>query len=88
MQHSKPDDFIFATGEVHTVQDVVETAFGAVGLDWRKYVKRDPRFMRPEEPSRLVGNPAKAESILNWKRTTNFKELITEMTLKGLQNTK
>ena len=85
MQHSKPDDFIFATGEVHTVQNVVETAFGAVGLDWRQYVKQDPRFMRPEEPSRLVGNPAKAEAVLNWKRTTNFKELITEMTLKGLQ---
>ena len=85
MQHSKADDFIFATGELHTVQEVVETAFNAVGLDWQKYVKQDPRFLRPEEPFRLVGNPAKAQSVLNWKRTTTFKELITEMTLKGLR---
>jgi GDPmannose 4,6-dehydratase len=88
MQHSKADDFIFATGELHTVQEVVETAFSAVGLDWQKHVKQDPRFLRPEEPFRLVGNPAKAESILNWKRTTTFKELITEMTLKRLRGKK
>lgn len=88
MQHSKADDFIFATGELHTVQEVVETAFDAVGLDWQKHVKQDPRFIRPEEPFRLVGNPAKAESVLNWKRTTTFKQLITEMTLKGLRGEK
>lgn len=85
LQQPTADDFIFATGELHSVRDVVETAFKAVGLDWQKHVKQDPRFLRPEEPSRLVGNPAKAQLILNWKRTTTFEQLITEMTLKGLR---
>ena len=83
MQQPTADDYVFATGELHSVRDVVETAFTAVGLDWQKHVKQDPRFLRPEEPFRLVGNPAKAQSVLNWKRTTTFKQLITEMTLKG-----
>jgi GDPmannose 4,6-dehydratase len=68
------------------VRDVVETAFAAVGLDWRNHVKQDPRFMRPEEPARLVGNSAKAEQRLGWQRTSNFKQLITEMTLSGLRS--
>jgi GDPmannose 4,6-dehydratase len=87
LQQAKGDDYVFATGELHTVRDVVETAFGAVGLDWKAHVKQDPRFMRPEEPCRLVGNPAKAERVLGWKRTTSFEQLITDMTLKGLRGT-
>lgn len=86
LQQPLANDFVFATGEQHTVRDVVQTAFDAVGLDWKKHVKQDPRFLRPEEPSRLVGNPAKAQSVLNWKRTSAFKDLITEMTLKGLRD--
>jgi GDPmannose 4,6-dehydratase len=66
------------------VQDVVETAFAAVGLNWRDYVKPDPRFMRPDDPSRLVGNPAKAEKILQWRPINTFAQLITEMTLSAL----
>ena len=85
LQQPTAADYVFATGELHSVRDVVETAFNAVGLDWQKHVKQDPRFLRPEEPFRLVGNPAKAQSILGWKRTTTFKQLITEMTLKGLR---
>ncbi|MEY4385776.1 MAG: hypothetical protein RLY20_1059 [Verrucomicrobiota bacterium] len=87
LQQPKPDDYIFATGELHSVRDVVETAFKAVGLDWQKFVKQDPRFMRPEEPTRLVGNPAKAERVLGWKRTSSFEKLITDMTLKALRET-
>jgi GDPmannose 4,6-dehydratase len=85
MQQPKAEDYLFATGELHTVRDVVETAFNAVGLDWRNHVKQDPRFMRPEEPARLVGNAAKAERNLGWQRTSNFRELITEMTRSGLR---
>jgi GDPmannose 4,6-dehydratase len=86
LQQEQPDDYIFATGQLHSVQDVVETAFGVVGLDWRQYVKQDPRFMRPAEPLRLTGNPAKAKKLLNWEPVTTFEQLITEMTLAELSS--
>ena len=74
-----------AEGAIHaavaTVQDVVEIAFGAVGLDWRKHVRQDPQLIRPLEPARLVGNPEKARRVLGWTSMINFKALITEMTL-------
>jgi GDPmannose 4,6-dehydratase len=86
MQQPQAEDYIFATGELHSVRDVVETAFGAAGLDWKEHVKQDPRLLRPEEPSRLVGNPAKAIRQLGWKRRSTFHELIREMTLAGFQS--
>ncbi|MDB6023032.1 MAG: GDP-mannose 4,6-dehydratase [Pedosphaera sp.] len=84
LQHQTPEDFVFATGELHSVQEVVETAFGVVGLEWNKYIKQDQRFMRPAEPLRLVGNPGKAMKLLNWKPQTTFQQLITEMTRSEL----
>jgi GDPmannose 4,6-dehydratase len=84
LQHEKPEDFVFATGKLHTVGDVVECAFKAVDLDWQDYVKQDPRFMRANEPARLLGNSAKARRILNWQPTTPFSQLITEMTQAAL----
>lgn len=80
VQFDRPEDFVFATGQLHSVQDVVEKAFSAVDLDWRTYVKQDPRFMRPIEPQRLVGNADKAKRLLNWVPLVSFDELITEMT--------
>jgi GDPmannose 4,6-dehydratase len=80
LQHAMPDDYVFATGQLHSVQDVVEAAFAVVELDWRKHVKQDARFLRPAEPMHLVGNAAKARSVLNWEPQTTFAELITEMT--------
>ena len=85
LQQDTPADYVLATGKLHSVEEVVETAFATVGLNWQDYVKLDPRFMRPEDPSRLVGNPAKAEKILGWRATTNFTQLITEMTLAALE---
>jgi GDPmannose 4,6-dehydratase len=85
LQHPRPEDFVFATGELHTVQEVVETAFAAVNLEWRRYVKEDPRFLRRDEPGQLIGNPAKACRLLNWCRTTTFEQLITEMTTTSLR---
>ena len=85
LQQDQPGDYVLATGRQHSVEEVVETAFAAVGLNWREHVKQDPRFMRPEDPSRLVGNPAKAEKILGWHPSDNFKPLITEMTLAALE---
>jgi GDPmannose 4,6-dehydratase len=81
LQHATPDDFVFATGELHTVREMVEIAFQAVGLDWQKHVKVDQRLLRPDDPARLVGNPAKAERVLGWRRLGSFRKLIAEMTL-------
>jgi GDPmannose 4,6-dehydratase len=80
LQHSEPGDYVFATGELHSVQDVVETAFGVVGLDWKQFVRKDPRFLRPAEPQRLVGNPAKAAKVLGWKPEVKFSDLIRRLT--------
>ena len=80
LQAETPDDYVFATGVPHTVQDVVETAFGVVGLDWREWLKQDARFMRPAEPLRLVGNATRARTRLGWEPVTSFAELIAEMT--------
>ena len=57
LQHSSPEDFIFATGKLHSVQEVVEIAFETVGLDWEKFVKRDSRLIRPAESQCLLGDP-------------------------------
>lgn len=85
LQHPTPEDFVFASGELHSVQEVVEIAFATVDLDWRSHVKQDEKLMRAEEPARLVGNPAKAGEQLNWHRTSTFQQLIAEMTNAGLQ---
>jgi GDPmannose 4,6-dehydratase len=79
LQQEKPDDFVIATGETHSVQDFVEEAFSYAGLDWKKYVKVDPRYYRPTEVDALIGDASKAKKILGWKPRTNFKELIRLM---------
>ena len=84
LQHETADDFVFATGQLHSVQDVVETAFAAAQLDWRKHVKLEPRLLRPAEPHRLVGNAAKARRVLGWEPKTTFADLITGMTQADL----
>lgn len=81
LQHSRPEDFVFATGRTHTVQDVVEQAFAAAGLDWRKHLRYDERLVRPTESKRLVGNSAKAKRLLDWEPRRTFESLIHEMTL-------
>lgn len=80
LQAEQASDYIFATGKLHRVQDILDIAFGAVGLEWQKYMKQDPRFMRPTEPQRLLGNPAKAERELGWQRERTFEQTIREMT--------
>ena len=86
LQYTTPEDFVFATGQLHSVQDLAEHAFAAVGLDWQDYVKVDPRFIRPVEPARLVGNPAKAVRLLYWHAGQPFAELVKEMTLAELHS--
>lgn len=79
LQQDKPDDFVLATGETHTIEAFVEAAFSAVNLEWRDYVVQDKRFMRPAEVDLLIGNPAKAKEKLDWSPTTKFKDLVALM---------
>jgi len=85
LQAEEPADFVFATGGLHSVQDVVETAFACAGLDWRACVKQDARLLRPAESLRLVGNPAKAKELLGWEPKVRFSELIREMVKADLE---
>lgn len=78
--HATAEDYIFATGKLHSVQDVVDIAFKTVDLDSIEYIRQDQRFMRPAEPQRLVGDPAKAKRLLNWEPETSFHRMIEEMT--------
>jgi len=80
LQQAEPDDFVVATGILHSVQEVVEIAFAAVQLDWRDYLKQDSRLLRPAEPLGLLGNAAKAQRCLAWQPQTTFTALIREMT--------
>jgi len=66
LQQSAPDDYVVATGETHSVKELVEVAFGCVGLDWEQYVKIDPAFLRPAEVDLLVGDASKAKRVLGW----------------------
>ena len=79
LQQDKPDDFVIATGESHTVKEFVEEAFSIVGLNWKKYVEIDPRYYRPSETPVLIGDYRKAKKILKWKPKVKFKELVRIM---------
>jgi GDPmannose 4,6-dehydratase len=79
LQHETADDYVVATGEIHSVHDFVEAAFAVVDLPWEKYVKHDPSFDRPTEPTRLVGRAEKIRKTLGWKPTGDFGQLVREM---------
>ena len=79
LQQEKPDDYVIATGETHSVREFLEEAFGYVGLDWSKYVVQDPRYLRPTEVDSLVGDYAKARCKLGWQPKTTFKALVKLM---------
>jgi GDPmannose 4,6-dehydratase len=79
LQHTTPEDFVFATGKLHRVQDIVELAFRAAGLDWQKFVRQEKQFFRPADPRLVVGNATKAKQILGWQPAISFEETIVEM---------
>ncbi|MBQ6457379.1 MAG: GDP-mannose 4,6-dehydratase [Kiritimatiellae bacterium] len=79
LQHDKPDDFVLATGEMHSVREFLAEAFGAVGLDWEKYVEYDARYARPTEVDQLLGDASKAKRELGWEPKVRFKELVRIM---------
>jgi GDPmannose 4,6-dehydratase len=79
LQQSVPDDYVVATGETHSVRELLEIAFSSVGLDWKKYVEVDPALIRPAESASQCGDAAKARRILGWKPEINFRQLIEMM---------
>jgi GDPmannose 4,6-dehydratase len=80
LQQDKPGDYVLATGETHSIGEFLDLAFKEVGIDdWKPYVKQNPAFMRPAEVDILLGNPAKAEKVLGWKRQVDFPGLVKMM---------
>jgi GDPmannose 4,6-dehydratase len=79
LQQDEPEDFVIATGQQHSVQDLVEVAFDRAGLDWERYVVDDPRLMRPAEVDQLVGDASKAREKLGWEPRCSFRELVEMM---------
>jgi GDPmannose 4,6-dehydratase len=79
LQQDKPDDYVIATGETHSVGQFLEEAFSYAGLDWRKHVEIDPKYYRPAEIDLLVGDAGKAKKKLGWEAKTKFKSLVRLM---------
>jgi len=79
LQRHQPDDYIIATGEAHSVRDLVEIAFAAARLDWRRHVEVDRRYFRSTEVNALRGDPTKARDVLGWQPRVTFSELIKMM---------
>ncbi len=88
LQQDKPDDYVVATGQMHTVERLVEVAFGAVDLDWKKHVVIDPQFVRPAEVDLLIGDPAKAKKQLGWEPKITFEQMIDRMVKADLARLK
>jgi len=86
LQQDKPDDYVIATGETHSVKEFCEEAFGCAGLDWNKYVEIDNRYFRPAEVDILIGDSSKAKKILGWKPKTTFKQLVHLMVDADMRN--
>jgi GDPmannose 4,6-dehydratase len=79
LQQDAPDDYVIGTGHTCSVRDLCETAFAAVGLDYRDHVVQDPRFLRPAEVDLLVADPSKAAKHLGWEPKVSFQELVRMM---------
>ena len=85
LQQARADDYVVATGESHTVRELVEIAFGTLGLDWRQHVREDPALLRPAEVERLVGDASKARRVLGWAPRVTFRELVEMMVRADLE---
>lgn len=85
LQQDRPEDFVVATGNAHSIKEFVEEAFSLVGLDWKNYVKQDSRFMRPAEVDILVGDFSKAKEKLGWSPKVDFKSLVKIMVESDLK---
>jgi GDPmannose 4,6-dehydratase len=79
LQQPTADDYVVATGQAHSVRELVQEAFGRVNLDWEKYVRIDPRFLRPAEVDHLIGDSSKARRVLGWTPSVDFRGLVHMM---------
>ena len=79
LQHDEADEFVIATGKTHSIRDFLDIAFAHLDLDWREYVKQDPRYLRPAEVDQLIGDSSKAKRVLGWEPQVEFAELVTMM---------
>ncbi len=79
LQQERPDDYVIATGETHSVEEFLAEAFSHAGLDWRSYVELDEKYLRPSEVDLLIGDPSKAKAELGWQPSTTFPELVRLM---------
>jgi GDPmannose 4,6-dehydratase len=86
LQQEQPDDYVIATGETHTVKEFLEAAFDYAELDWKKYVKIDPRYFRPAEVDLLIGDASKAKKKLGWKPSVTFEQLVKIMVDADMKN--
>jgi len=87
LQQAEPDDYVIGTGESHSVEEFVEAAFRAAGLDWKAYVEIDPRYYRPAEVDHLIADASKANQKLGWKPKTDFETLVKKMVKHDLLTT-
>jgi len=85
LQQAEPEDYVLATGKTHSIRELLELAFGTVGLDWQKHVEVDPKFLRPAEVDCLCGDATKAREKLGWKPEVSFEELIKMMVEADLE---
>ena len=79
LQQPQPDDYVIATGEMYTVRELCDVAFGLAGLDWERYVRVDPAYFRPTEVEELCGDASKAAAALGWQARTRFRDLVRLM---------
>jgi GDPmannose 4,6-dehydratase len=86
LQQEEPGDYVVATGETHSVKEFCEEAFGCVGLDWKDFVKVDPKYFRPAEVDLLLGDPSRARAKLGWQPKVTFKELVRLMVEADLED--
>lgn len=85
MQQDKPEDYVIATGESHSIRDFLDVAFNCVGIDdWSNYVVQDERFMRPAEIDVLCGDSTKAREVLDWKPKTSFEDMVSRMVINDI----
>jgi GDPmannose 4,6-dehydratase len=89
LQQDEPDDYVIATGEMHTVREFLDASAQLLDMDWAKHVEFDPRYLRPAEVDALQGDPSKAKEKLGWEPKTSFKELVkimVESDVKALED--
>jgi GDPmannose 4,6-dehydratase len=85
LQEDEPDDYVIATGEAHSVRELVDVAFAHVGLDPADHVRIDPRYLRPAEVEHLIGDPSKARAKLGWEPRTSFEDMVKRMVDSDLE---